>query len=307
MTLVREIQVGATDNATPLSDLLRKAKILAVRLGNRRLEEWVDRELNGYSTSDPLPPYRRAGPNRVLGHFAGPFGSGLQNGEIPSAIVDSDDRQNLFHHRFLEGVAHYEAILADRSEDGQLLVYWPGNALLKYANRIYEGLTTMSAMQQLSPATIAGLLDGVRNRLLELALEVERENPDAGEAPIGSEPVPPAQLDRIVQNVLVYGGQNTIAAGQVTQHVQQITTGSAWEEIRRDLEGVGVPADDVAQLRDALESDGEATAAGELGPATQGWIGRIAGRVAAGALELAQGVSVEVLTQVILRALGQRP
>jgi hypothetical protein len=59
VTLVREIHVGATDNATPLSDLLRKAKILAVRLGNRRLEEWVDRELNGYSTSDPLPPYRR--------------------------------------------------------------------------------------------------------------------------------------------------------------------------------------------------------------------------------------------------------
>jgi hypothetical protein len=306
VTLVREIQGGATDASTPLSELLRKAKILAVRLGNLRLEEWVDKELNGYPTSDPLPPYRRVGPNRVLGHFAGPFGSGLRNGEIPSALIESEDEENLFNHRFLEGVAHYESILADRAEDADLLVHWPGNALLKYANRIYDGLTLMSAMQQLSPASIAGLLDGVRNRLLELALEVERENPDAGEAPIGSQPVAPAQVERIVQNVLVYGGQNTIAAGQVTQQVQQITTGSTWDEMRRALEEIGVPADDIAQLRVALECDGEATVAGELGPAAQGWIGRIASRVATGALHLAQGVTVEVLTQVVLRTLGQR-
>jgi hypothetical protein len=267
----------------------------------------VDKELNGYSTSDPLPPYRRAGPNRVVGDFAGAFGSGLRNAEIPSAIIESEDRENLFHHRFLQGVAHYEAIIADRSKDGELRVHWPGNALLKYATRVYEGMTAMSAMQQLSPAIITGLLDGVRNRLLELALEVERENPDAGEAPIGSQPVPPAQVERIVQNVLVYGGQNTIAGGQVSQQVQQITTGPGWDDIRRELEAAGVPTADVADLRDALDSDDEATAAGELGPATQSWIGRIAGKIATGALELGRDVSVEALTQVILRALGQRP
>jgi hypothetical protein len=304
VSLVAEIQAGATDSSTPLSNLLRKAKVLATRLDDRRLEEWVDKELNGYATSDSHPPYRRVGPNRVAADFSGPYGSGLRNGEIPSAIIDRGDRETLFHHTFLHGVAHYEAILAERSEDGQLFVHWPGNALLKYQNKVYEGLTLMRAMQQLSPASLAGLLDGVRNRLLELALQVERENPDAGEAPIGSQPVAAARVERIVQNVLVYGGQNTIAAGEVTQHVQQITTGAAWDAIRQELEGVGIPSYEIEGLRYALEVDGEATAAGDLGPVTQGWIGRIAGKVASGALELAQGVSVEVVTQVILRALG---
>ena len=70
VSLLREIQVGAADGSVPLSDLLRKTKILAARLNNARLADWVENELNGYAASDDLPPYRRVGPNRVIGDFS---------------------------------------------------------------------------------------------------------------------------------------------------------------------------------------------------------------------------------------------
>jgi hypothetical protein len=41
MTLLREIQVAATDCKVDISTVLRKAKILAVRLQNPEFESWV--------------------------------------------------------------------------------------------------------------------------------------------------------------------------------------------------------------------------------------------------------------------------
>ena len=58
MTLLREIQVAATDGQVGVSTVLRKAKILAARLHNQDFEDWVNRELNGYDDSTNLPPYR---------------------------------------------------------------------------------------------------------------------------------------------------------------------------------------------------------------------------------------------------------
>jgi hypothetical protein len=60
MTLLREIQLAATDGSTDISTVLRKVKILAARLHNVEFIEWVNRELNGYTGVEvaDLPPYR---------------------------------------------------------------------------------------------------------------------------------------------------------------------------------------------------------------------------------------------------------
>ena len=58
MTLLREIQLAATDDQVSISTVLRKAKMLAARLQNRDFEDWVNRELNGFEDGVDLPPYR---------------------------------------------------------------------------------------------------------------------------------------------------------------------------------------------------------------------------------------------------------
>jgi hypothetical protein len=300
VSLLREIQGGAADGSVPLSDLLRKTKILAARLNNARLTDWVEKELNGYAVSDDLPPYRRVGPSRVIGDFSGFAGSGLRNVEIPPVLVEDDDKEHLFHHRFVEGVAHYETLLRNASDGATFAVHWPGNALIKYGDRVYEGMSMMSAHQQVTHAAIAGMLDTVRNRLLDLSLELERENPDAGEAPIGTQPVPQAKVDQIVQQIVIQGGTNTIGAGPVSQVIANITAGPAWEELREQLVRVGLGADEVRDLEQALDADAAEVERGEIGPATRGWLRRAADHVS----EIGSSVSTEVLTGLILKLLN---
>jgi hypothetical protein len=265
-------------------------------LDNARLAGWVEKELNGYSASDDLPQYRRVGPQRVIGDFSGFAGSGLRNAEIPSALVERDDRERLFHHIFIEGVAHYESLLRNASEGATFSVHWPGAALIKYGGRVYDGMSMMSARQQLSSASIAGMLDTVRNRLLEL----ERENPEAGEAPMGTHPVPQATVDQIVQQIVIQGGTNTIASGPVSQVVANITAGPAWEEVRQRLLLLGLDDADVRDLEHALITDAAEVERGEIGPATRSWLRRAADH----AKEIGSSVTTEVLTGLLLKLLG---
>ena len=57
-SLVEELQRDALDHRARLSDLLRKAKTIAVKLDLPELEKWVENELNGYQSGADVPDYR---------------------------------------------------------------------------------------------------------------------------------------------------------------------------------------------------------------------------------------------------------
>jgi hypothetical protein len=76
--LVDEIIEMAADGKKPLADALRKCLVLAFELKNERLKEWIEKELNGYTNKDEVPPDLL--PNlpsfirRVCSSFAPPWG-----------------------------------------------------------------------------------------------------------------------------------------------------------------------------------------------------------------------------------------
>ena len=122
MSLLRDIQQAAIDSSTSLSELLRKCTLLAARLGNEDLRTWVTSELNGYVSTDDLPPYRIVG---VIskGHFSGPFQSGLNNANIPLACLPEHLREGLSHTYLLAGVAALENLVAG-NDSGTLNEPW---------------------------------------------------------------------------------------------------------------------------------------------------------------------------------------
>lgn len=59
--LVEQLQADAIQRSVPITDLLRKAKLLAVKLGSSDLATWVEREVIGYEgiPNDEIPAYRQ--------------------------------------------------------------------------------------------------------------------------------------------------------------------------------------------------------------------------------------------------------
>jgi hypothetical protein len=303
LSLLTEIQIAATEADESVAVLLRKCKILAAKLDHPGFAEWVEWELNGYPSDQPdlLPPYRKLRNLAVKGSFAGPAGSGMNNVPIPPACVDdAGNREALYSHNFVQGAAELENVLARSGDTDTLQSPWPGDALIAYGSRVYEFMTCISAWRVIPISAIAGTLDSVRNRVLSFALEIERENPDAGEAPVGSAPVSRDAVDR-AYTINVLGGSNVIAT-EVGTVIQALDFD--WQGLRAELAGYGLPDADLETLRLALAADRQSIQHGQIGPVTEGWIGKVTAKIETGALDLATNASGGVIAGAVLKALG---
>lgn len=101
MSLLREIQIDAINSNAKISDLLRKCQILAYRLGNEDFKNWISFELQGYP-QDPknVPDYRILNVNSK-GHFAGVFGSALNNADMLTYSLPEQLQKSLSKAYFL--------------------------------------------------------------------------------------------------------------------------------------------------------------------------------------------------------------
>jgi len=182
MTLLREIRVAATDSEVKLPDLLRKCKVLAARLRHQEFAEWVGRELNGYPDAAGLPEYRRVHVES-LGKFVGPLNSGIDNARIPTSALP----ENLKHHaneaRFFDSVSSL-GCLADDEGTTTLCAKWSADVVAYVAKKhpMYRDMVLIDAWQVISSATVAGILDTVRTRILDFVLALEAEDPAAGDS-----------------------------------------------------------------------------------------------------------------------------
>ena len=118
--MLREIQNDAVNSKVKVSDLLRKCKILAARLGNNNFKVWVESELSGYESSDIIPTYRIYKNFSSKGHFSGAFGSGLRNADIPSNCFPEEFSEHLTTLSLVAPIAEFES-LVEKSKKGTLL------------------------------------------------------------------------------------------------------------------------------------------------------------------------------------------
>lgn len=209
MSLLREIQNTAIDSNADLASLLRKCKILAARLGNSEFKQWVERELSGYQSINDLPDYRILNVHS-RGHFAGPFGSGLRNADIPMSCIPKEFHKNLKHSYFMQPVASIEALVT--GSDGTASEPWNPDLVAHVGQDIYQNMNCMQAWKVIPINSIIAVLDAIRNRILNFALEIEAEAPDAGDAPLNSNPVPQERVHQIF-NTYITGNVQNIANG----------------------------------------------------------------------------------------------
>ena len=161
-SLVEELQRDALDHRVRLSDLLRKAKTIAVKLDLPELEKWVVNELNGYQAGDDVPDCRV-----IIGQVQGfnPY-----HGWRPVQFNDTVTEQKFAKRHITSQIAELESLVA-KSSDGQLQVPLSAEAqhLLRDVTGFdFEFTTAMSA------SDAVGILDATRNALLDWSLKLEK-------------------------------------------------------------------------------------------------------------------------------------
>jgi hypothetical protein len=307
MSLLREIQDAAVDNAIPIGTLLRKCAVLAARVGNEELRQWTSCELNGYLNDAKLPDYRMVVAPAV-GNLAGPFNSGWKGISIPPFLLPESARDYARLVYLRQPVSELEALAAVDETRGELTCPWPATLLAHMqtdeAQAKLNGHVLYAAWQTLSRARVLGIVDTIRNKVLEFSLRLEKEAPSAGESN-GTDGEVSNAVSHLYQTV-IYGNVvgNVATGGTISQSATSVVVPQGnTEELRRILTEWGVPEADITELEVALTDDPPAKSLGEK-PKTAAWLSKVFLKTISGSLQLAGGVSVNLIAQIIGQFLG---
>ncbi len=307
--LLRRINEGATNSQTSLGEVLRLCLRLGSLLDNKELSDWAKAEAGGYKSTDDLPDYR-VFKTEVKGIFLGPFGSGLRNVSIPQAVIDEEHRETLFTVPMTQPVGELEQLVGSSKDTNNLTVPWSGNTILYYQQKeIYQGLALNAAWRVITTATIAGILEVIRARVLEFVLVIEKElgidmtNYDDNKTPLET----PSQ-EKVTQtfHMTILGGTNIAVGnpGTTNQHATHVQPGDL-QGLREKLTQLGVTEALINDLDTALDKDADSQE--QPGPHVKGWFGRLMIKAGQGTLQLVSATATTVVMTEVRRFLGLPP
>lgn len=163
------------DLVTPdkkLSEILYKVQVLAHRMKNEELKQWVDGELNGYIGKE-TPEYRTV-PSEVLGNLIQNAGFNIltrNNVPLPVEYLEEKYWKMLLRHSIVSKVAELERMAAEGSD---VKINLP-HAIYSLFTDIISNWAVDTACQRISINSIVGILSTVRSTLLNFLLELQTE------------------------------------------------------------------------------------------------------------------------------------
>lgn len=159
--LITELVNAAVDTSVSSVELLRRALVVARRLEVPELVEWIDCELKGYLSGE-VPSYRRVWGRLVAENT--PYAPVPYNDQATDVrqLADFSIRQSI-----------PELIKLAQSENG-IFYHFPAEIEQILVERIRQcSGEIMRPALMFSTAQIQGVIESMRSRLLELALDLE--------------------------------------------------------------------------------------------------------------------------------------
>lgn len=299
MSLIHDIQAASIAKDHDVPTLLRMCKLLAARISHQAFAQWVDHELNGYPSVDDMPDYRIV---RVdsYGTFAGAFHQANKL-QIPFTVLPTQIQEQYRHAYMGSAISAYTALLSGETSDS-VQEPWPVALALKYASTLTPDMQCVHAWKEIPIGAIVRLMDSVKTRVLGFAIDLEREAPNAGELPIGSQP--PLSGEKMTQifNTNITGNVGNVAnaSSNFNQSSATVMETGNWQTLQSRLSELGLTAADTQGLQEDIER-ALATGSEEEKRKTAGsWIGQLAGKAASGVV----GVGIEAAASGIAKAIA---
>ena len=294
MSLLDEISSDLVNESADLSNTLRKAKMLSRAIGLPEFREWVDFELGGYPERDKVPSYRQFKPTNV-GTFSGPFQSMIKNVVLPTYNLPSAVKEFADNLIFFEGIGELEALAAQAPDSHQ--VKWPQEMIIltRDSLKMTGGMVLVDAHQPIPSHLISGILDQVKNKLLDFVLDLQENNITSED--LSNHTVKPEIARGIFINN-IYGDRNVIASGtHVNQLISTVKEGDL-ASLARFLREHNVEDSDIGDLEVAVSSEPTACK-GRYGPKVRAWLGGMISKAASNTWNVGLEAASKILTEAL--------
>ena len=188
----------------------------------------------------------------------GAYGGQMRIYPIPPAVLEVKHRSWARAVFITQGASVLEDFRNPSSPGKRTITYpWPGDLVLYYQQKLIDGYGLVSAWLELSESTIVEVLDTVRNRTLNMALQIKDELGTSYADLRRIQPGDAAKIQSIVFNNI--GGNTNVAfGGSVNARGQGQTVIAAGDRpvLDRVLSAAGLGREDLDGLTTAMQADG---------------------------------------------------
>lgn len=161
--LVLELQRDALNPEIKVSNLLRKAFVISKKLGISEIEDWLDKELNGYSPTDDIPAYRTvSGRVEVLNPY---------HGWQQVSFRNEQEFERFSKRAISQSVVELEVL--SESNNKLFEIPFPPNIEKYLMDSIGFPLRPTLTTDK---AKIIGVLEAIRKKILDWTLELQQQS-----------------------------------------------------------------------------------------------------------------------------------
>lgn len=160
MSIVLELQQEAIDSNSDILSLLRKALLVARKLGLKDFEEWINCELNGYQDAANIPDYRN-----LHGELKGwnPY-----HGWISVVIQDIRFEEIFTNRKTYQSIPSICSLLSPKNEIANMPMPASVNVKISELTGFDTKYTLFIPHNQIS-----NIIDQVKNKILDWSLILE--------------------------------------------------------------------------------------------------------------------------------------
>ncbi len=163
-SIVIDLQNEITSSECDVVKILRRAHVIAVKLGLKEFDQWISYELNGYPNQESCPDYRKV--RGVLKAF-NPY-----RGWIPTLIPDAELEKTICEQRVPNSIS--EIITLCKNAENGLISEFSGEQLELF-NQMFNSHLPMRYALHISGASVMDIIEKVKNTILEWTLKLEEE------------------------------------------------------------------------------------------------------------------------------------
>jgi len=305
MELISQIINDLIDEEKSLNSALLKTKVLASRIQNQELLNWVNNELSGYKNTIELPDYRKEIQNELKGNLLNGY-TKYTNIQIPTTGLDKIFEKNLRTTNFTESISSLESLIS-KVESSTLSA-----AVRAELSSIIEDnmqsmgnpyLQIISVYKSISKSSIIEIITNVRNKLLDFMLKLDGEYGDLTE--IKDLKMKKEEISSIVNNTIINGDGNILNTGKNSK----ITNSSNINKSNKDdlinhLKNIGLDEEDTKEIAEIIDIETPDYQNGRFGINVNTWIAKMINKTINGSWNVGIGAAGTLLAEAIKKYYG---
>lgn len=233
-SIVIELQQETMSSQTKVSDLLRKALVVATKLEINEFKKWIENELYGYKEGDPIPQYRQlSGEIKACDPYC--------NWQ-PVIIRNASTAELLSSRKIPISIGELEDLLCKSQNDNVFTSPFPPDIRNEvFSNTISSGLVPALVIGK---SKVFSIIEAVRNIILKWSLELEKDG-------ILGEGLTFSDKEKQIASLVTYNIQNFVGVlGNVQTENLQI---GDYNTIHAELKRLGVPQKERNELENILD------------------------------------------------------